>query len=50
MRAELPQVARQASYRCSLGTNTVLGLVTNGLFGATPDARQPLGWPEAQSE
>jgi hypothetical protein len=27
----------RAHYRCSLGTNTVLGLVTNGLFAVPPD-------------
>jgi hypothetical protein len=26
-----------ANYRCSLGTNTVLGLVTNGLLGVSRD-------------
>jgi hypothetical protein len=33
----LTSVTLPATYRCSLGTNTVLGLVTDGLFGEPPE-------------
>ena len=32
-----PRLQDPANYRCSLGTNTVLGLVTNGLLALLPD-------------
>jgi hypothetical protein len=42
----------ETNYRCSLGTNTVLGLVTNGLLAVLPDGGAenwslgPLGSPK----
>jgi hypothetical protein len=32
-----PRLRDPANYRCSLGTNTVLGLVTNGLLAVLAD-------------
>jgi hypothetical protein len=32
-----PRLRNPANYRCSLGTNTVLGLVTNGLLAVLAD-------------